>query len=57
MICLSDLLTQPDVIIDFLKREIVFKEIGQRIMAQQMIRQAAEARSISVTEAEIPKAD
>jgi parvulin-like peptidyl-prolyl isomerase len=53
MICLSDLLTQPDVIVDFLKHEIVFKEIGQRIVAQQMIRQVAEARNIRATEAEI----
>jgi parvulin-like peptidyl-prolyl isomerase len=53
MIGLSDLLTQPEMIVDFLKREVVFKEIGQRIMAQQLVRQTAEVRNVRVSEAEI----
>jgi parvulin-like peptidyl-prolyl isomerase len=53
MICSSDLLIQPEAIVDFLKREIVFKDICQRMLSQQMIRRVAEARNIEITAAEI----
>jgi parvulin-like peptidyl-prolyl isomerase len=50
---ISDPFIPPELIVDFLKREIAFKEVCQRMISQQMIYKTAEARNIDVTAAEI----
>jgi parvulin-like peptidyl-prolyl isomerase len=50
---ISEPFIPPELIVDFLKREIAFKEICQRVLSQQVIHRTAAARNIDVTAAEI----
>jgi PPIC-type PPIASE domain len=44
---------QPEAIVDFLKREIILKDIHKRVLSQQIISETAKAKSIIVTAEEI----
>jgi parvulin-like peptidyl-prolyl isomerase len=53
MICSSRASLQPEVIMNFLKREVALKDIYQRVLSQQIISETAKEKGITVTEAEI----
>jgi parvulin-like peptidyl-prolyl isomerase len=44
---------QPDVVVDFLKKNIRFKEIYQQIIYQQIIQQAAQKNNLTINPEEI----
>jgi parvulin-like peptidyl-prolyl isomerase len=53
MVNLSSLSITPDVIVEFLKREVRLKDTCYKIMNQQIVSQAAQERGIEVTPVEI----
>ena len=53
MMQLSRILVDYDEIISFLKRNLKFKDVYQKILSQQVINQVAEERGITVTAEEI----
>jgi parvulin-like peptidyl-prolyl isomerase len=53
MVSFSGLSIQPDMIVDFLKREMRLKEVCQAIVSRQIIERAAQERGLTVSEAEI----
>ncbi len=46
-------LLEPEIILEFLKREVHIKEIYQKILCQQVIEQTAQSRGVVVTPSEI----
>lgn len=53
MINLSIPSIKPDEVVDFLKRNIQFKEVSDRVLYQRVINQAAQERGIVITPEEI----
>lgn len=53
MMCSSVQALQPEVIVDFLKREIALKATYQRVLSQQLINETAAAKGITVNADEI----
>lgn len=53
MICSSAQSIQPEAIVDFLKREILLKDIYKRVLSQQIISETVHAKGITVTAEEI----
>lgn len=53
MVCSSVPSIQPDIIVDFLKREVILKDIYKRVLSQQIINETVKAKGIIVTAEEI----
>ncbi|MBW4517660.1 MAG: peptidylprolyl isomerase [Timaviella obliquedivisa GSE-PSE-MK23-08B] len=53
MLCSSVQSLQPEAIVDFLKREIILKDIYKRVLSQQIISETVKAKGITVTADEI----
>lgn len=53
MINFSGISVEPDEIINFLKRDIRLKEVGQKILYQRIIERSAHERGVTVTPEEI----
>ncbi|NJR40874.1 MAG: peptidylprolyl isomerase [Leptolyngbyaceae cyanobacterium CSU_1_4] len=53
MICSSVQSIQPEAIVDFLKREIILKDVYKRVLSQQIINQTVKEKGITLTPEEI----
>lgn len=53
MTALSNTFIEPDVIVNFLKKNIQFREVCQKIWYDRIVQQAAEERGLTVTAEEI----
>jgi len=53
MICSPVQSLQPEAIVDFLKREIILKDIHKRVISQQIISETAKTKGLTVTAEEI----